>query len=125
LRNFASAIRGVIVDHNNLEGHTRLCDQRFEACAQQVSSLRAGTITDTVGRPVTMSADTIGRIYYYSRVRRFLDSSRCAFMWQLAWALGVLQRHAPASHRIKRSDFSVQDSDRKVTLSQLHGQIVC
>jgi peroxiredoxin len=72
-----------------------------------------------------MSADTICRIYYYSRVRRFLDLSRSAFI--LAACLGLSACYSgtrPPRIGSNAPDFSVQDSDRKVTLSQLHGQIV-
>ena len=37
---------------------------------RQASSLRAGTITDTVGLLATVSGATIGRIRYYNFVRR-------------------------------------------------------
>src|ERR1700730_2603252 len=92
---------------------------------RQVCSLRAGTITDTVGRPVTMSADTICRIYYYSRVRRFLDSARCAFMlaaW--LWLSACYSGTRPPRIGSNAPDFSVQGSDHKIPLSQVHGQIV-
>jgi cytochrome c biogenesis protein CcmG/thiol:disulfide interchange protein DsbE len=72
-----------------------------------------------------MSTDTIGRIHYYSRVQRFFDSLRSAFI--LAALLGLSACYSGTRPpRIGRNapDFSVQDSDRKVALSQLRGQIV-
>ncbi len=44
----------------------------------EASSLRAGTITETAGRAGTVSVAGIGRIHYYSWVRRIFCFTRIA-----------------------------------------------
>src|SRR5208283_1530995 len=87
------------------------------------------TITDTVGRPGTGGVAGIGRIHYYSWVRRIVR-----FAGAVALILSILLLFLSLSGCYSGSrpprvgsaapDFTVRDSDRTVTLSQLRGQVV-
>ena len=61
------------------------------------------------------------RLVYYSDVRSLACLLLCAFALVLAGCYG---RSKPTSINIPARDFTVQDSDRSVTLSQLRGKIV-
>jgi len=85
-------------------------------------------ITDTVGGRVAVSVATIRRIYYYSGVRhilrfiRFLSSAAPIFI--LLALCGCYSNSRPARIGSAAPDFTVRDSARTVTLSQLKGQVV-
>jgi len=81
-------------------------------------------MTDTVGLLASVRGATIGRIRYYSFVRR-------ASVWTgiLAFCLlltlpGCYGGSRPANIGTPAPDFTVQDSDRKVSLDQLRGKVV-
>jgi len=86
----------------------------------QASSLRAGTMTETTGRLDIASGTSIRRIRYYSFVR-------------LAWVLiglpvvlwtGCYSGSRPPRIGSMAPDFTVQDADRTVSLSDLRGKVV-
>ncbi|MBZ5597943.1 MAG: TlpA family protein disulfide reductase [Acidobacteriia bacterium] len=84
------------------------------------SSLRAGTITDTTGPLDTGFAVVIGRIRYYSCVRPAF-----AFLGLVTLLLaGCYSGSRPPRIGTTPPDFSVQDSDRRITLNELHGKVV-
>jgi cytochrome c biogenesis protein CcmG, thiol:disulfide interchange protein DsbE len=74
---------------------------------------------DTSG--CTVSRLTIGRIVYYIFVRRFLSPLPILVLFLL---VGCYSGSRPPRIGTNAPDFTVQDADRKVTLSQLQGQIV-
>src|SRR6478736_5674899 len=61
------------------------------------------------------------QLVYYSDVRLLACLLLCAFALVLTGCYG---RSKPTSINIPARDFTVQDSDRSVTLSQLRGKIV-
>ena len=83
--------------------------------------MRAGTITDTVGVLDTVSGATIGRIRYYNFVRR-------ASVWIGLLALlllsGCYSGTRPPHIGTAAPGFTVQDSDRKVSLDEFRGKVV-
>ena len=85
--------------------------------------MRAGTITDTVGLPDTVSGAVIGRIRYYNFVRRSSFLSSCSGIVS-SWPDGLLRRQPPAAIGTPAPDFTVQDSDRKVSLDEFRGKVV-
>jgi peroxiredoxin len=87
----------------------------------QSSSLRAGTMTDTVGRTDTGGGVAIGRIDYYICVRRIAGSLGLLLLLTLA---GCYSGSRPPRIGTAAPDFTVKDADRQVTLSQLRGQVV-
>jgi peroxiredoxin len=88
---------------------------------RQVSSSRAGTITDTAGPLDTVSGAGIGRISYYNFVRRaFLISVITLLFTHTGCYSGSRPPHIGTS----APDFTVQDSDRKVSLQEFRGKIV-
>src|ERR1700683_5083844 len=99
---------------------------------REASSLRAGTITDTVGRPEAVAGAGIGRIHYYSWVRRMLRLAGAiapVFIIIIPLAItltlsGCYSGSRPPRVGAPAPDFTVHDSDRPVTLSQLKGQVV-
>src|SRR5579863_1422987 len=104
---------------------------------RETSSLRAGTMTDTTGTvppfvasvcPRMVSAAVIRGIYYYSCVRRLSRSAgsilRFAGAFLLLGLAGCYSGSRPPHIGTNAPDFTVQDDDRKVTLSQLRGQVV-
>src|SRR5271167_5018593 len=98
-------------------------DSRHEA--RQASSLRAGTITDTVGRAETGNIAGIRRIHYYSRVRRLLRfAGAIAAIIIILLLSGCYGRSRPSRIGSAAPDFTVHDSARTVTLSQFKGQVV-
>jgi len=100
----------------------------------EASSLRAGTMTDTTGRAEAVSVAGIRRIHYYSWVRRIFCFTRVAdamatalLMVTLLATLAVLgcwSGTRPSRIGAAAPDFTVHDSERTVTLSQLKGQVV-
>jgi cytochrome c biogenesis protein CcmG, thiol:disulfide interchange protein DsbE len=86
----------------------------------QASSLRAGTMTETVGvGDEGLDANVIG-IVYYSWVRRSLVLSGI-----LALVLsGCYGGSRPPRIGTTAPDFTVQDADRKVTLDEFRGKTV-
>jgi cytochrome c biogenesis protein CcmG, thiol:disulfide interchange protein DsbE len=97
---------------------TPVCEMRDSRHdARQSCSLRAGTITETVGG---RGCSCISRIKYYSCVRRailFLS----LFTLNLA---GCYSGSRPPRIGTNAPEFTVQDSDRKVSLDQLRGKVV-
>ena len=94
---------------------------------RQISSFRAGTITETTGAaaapcPVSVGVAAIRRIHYYSWVRR-IARFVSAFILLLSLSACYTGSRPP---RIGSSapDFTVQDADTKVTLSEFRGQVV-
>jgi peroxiredoxin len=67
----------------------------------------------------------MGRIYYYSCVRRILNF--CALLAALATLLGAAACYGgsrPPRIGSNAPDFTVQDAQNRVTLSQFHGQVL-
>ncbi len=87
----------------------------------EASSFLAGTMTDVTGWNRSESGASIGRIYYYSFVKRIVSS---ALVLLLALLAGCYSGSRPPRIGTAAPDFTVQDVDRKVTLSQYRGQIV-
>jgi cytochrome c biogenesis protein CcmG/thiol:disulfide interchange protein DsbE len=82
-------------------------------------------ITDTAGGPETVSVTGIRRIYYYSGVRRILRFPCSIAVVLILLALsGCYSGTRPPRIGVAAPDFTVRDSDRTVTLSQLKGQVV-
>jgi peroxiredoxin len=82
-------------------------------------------ITDTAGGPETISVAGIRRIYYYSGVRRILRfPCSIAVIFILLALSGCYSGTRPPRIGVAAPDFTVRDSDRTVTLSQLKGQVV-
>jgi cytochrome c biogenesis protein CcmG/thiol:disulfide interchange protein DsbE len=102
--------------------------------AMVASSLRAGTMTDTTGRAEAVSVAGIRRIHYYSWVRRIFCFTRVAGAVALALLIIILlatlalsgcwSGTRPSRIGSAAPDFTVRDSERTVTLSQLKGQVV-
>jgi cytochrome c biogenesis protein CcmG/thiol:disulfide interchange protein DsbE len=69
----------------------------------------------------TVSRLTMGRIGYYIFVRRLLSPISILTLLLLA---GCYSGSRPPRIGTNAPDFTLQDADRKVTLSQLQGQIV-
>jgi peroxiredoxin len=91
--------------------------------------LRAGTITDTVGLPDTVSGAVMGRISYYNFVRRpsflFLPNMKLSGIVLLFLSLsGCYGGSRPPRIGTPAPDFTVQDSDRKVSLDEFRGKVV-
>lgn len=82
-------------------------------------------ITDTVGGAEIVSVAGIRRIYYYSGVQRILrfPCSIAVFLTLTAF-FGCYSGTRPPRIGTAAPDFTVRDSDRTVTLSQLKGQVV-
>ena len=102
-------------------------DSRHEP--RLASSLRAGTITDTVGLPDTVSGAVMGRISYYNFVRRpsflFLPNMMLSGIVLLSLSLsGCYGGSRPPRIGTPAPDFTVQDSDRKVSLDEFRGKVV-
>ncbi len=92
---------------------------------RQASSLRAGTITDTTGWAATVSVAVIRRIYYYSWVRRFAWPPVVVLAClPLLILVGCYSGSRPPRIGTAAPDFTLQDSQNTVTLSQFHGQVV-
>jgi peroxiredoxin len=87
---------------------------------RQASSLRAGTITDTARLPDTVSGAIMGRIRYYNFVRRALVLIGAVTLLLTGCYRGSRPPHIGSI----APDFTVQDSDRKVSLDQLRGKVV-
>jgi cytochrome c biogenesis protein CcmG, thiol:disulfide interchange protein DsbE len=92
--------------------------------ARLASSLRAGTMTDTPGwlelRSRAGSGVIIRPILYYSFVRRlFLPIGLLTFL-----LCGCYRGSRPAGIGTSAPDFTVQDADRRVTLSDYRGKVV-
>jgi cytochrome c biogenesis protein CcmG/thiol:disulfide interchange protein DsbE len=83
--------------------------------------LRAGTITDTVGLLDTVSGVTIGRISYYNFVRRAFWIGVIILLLTLT---GCYSGTRPPHVGTSAPDFTVQDSDRKVSLQEFRGKVV-
>jgi peroxiredoxin len=90
-------------------------------------------ITDTVGRPETVADAGMRRIHYYSWVRRMLRFAGAIapvfivviLLLAITLALsGCYSGSRPPRVGMAAPDFTVRDSDRTVTLSQLKGQVV-
>jgi len=100
----------------------------------EASSLRAGTMTDTAGRAGAVSVAGIRRIHYYSWVRRIFCFTRVADAMAPALLIIILlatfalsgcwSGTRPSRIGAAAPDFTVHDSERTVTLSQLKGQVV-
>ena len=82
-------------------------------------------MTDTAGRASPISFVGMGRIHYYIFVPRIVRcfASTSATLVLLALA-GCYSGSRPPRIGTAAPDFSVRDSDRTVTLSQLKGQVV-
>ena len=78
-------------------------------------------MTDIAGWTRAESNAVIGRIYYYSFVKRIASSALLLLLLLLA---GCYSGSRPPRIGTSAPDFTVQDVDRKVTLSQYRGQIV-
>src|ERR1700693_3835828 len=92
---------------------------------RQSSSLRAGIITETAGGPIAVSLADIGRIYYYSWVRRILRSSSAIVSAVILLALSSCYSGSrPPRIGNPAPVFTVKDSEHAVTLSQFKGQVV-
>src|SRR5580658_3995032 len=96
---------------------------------RQASSLRAGMITDTRGRTEAVSIAGIRRIHYYSWVRSMIRFRGVAAQIFVPLALllalsGCWRGSRPSRIGSAAPDFTVHDSNRTVTLSQLKGQVV-
>ena len=89
---------------------------------RQASSLRAGTMTDTVGLLATVSGATIGRIRYYNFVRRASVLSGTVSLFLML--SGCYGGSRPPHIGTAAPGFTVQDSDRKVSLDELRGKVV-
>jgi cytochrome c biogenesis protein CcmG/thiol:disulfide interchange protein DsbE len=107
---------------------TPVCLMReLRQVSREASSLRAGTITETVSRgfSATSSFAGIRRIYYYSGVQRLLRSlgitSLLAILFTVA---GCYSGSKPARIGTAAPDFTVHDSSNTVSLSQFKGQVV-
>ena len=87
----------------------------------QSSSLRAGTMTDTIGAPETGTGVGIGRIDYYICVRTLLGFLGLLL---ISAQLSCYNGSRPPRIGTAAPDFTVKDADRQVTLSQLRGQVV-
>src|SRR5579864_1480099 len=84
----------------------------------EASSLRAGTITETSGHD-TESGFAISPIRYYNFVRRVtILIGLCILL------AGCYSASRPPRIGSTAPDFTVQDDERKVALSDLHGKIV-
>jgi len=84
--------------------------------------LRAGTITDTVGLLAAVSGATIGRIGYYNFVRRASVLSGTVSLFLML--SGCYGGSRPPHIGTAAPGFTVQDSDRKVSLDELRGKVV-
>jgi cytochrome c biogenesis protein CcmG, thiol:disulfide interchange protein DsbE len=93
---------------------------------RHASSLRAGTITDTVGPPDTISSATISRISYYNFVRlASVSPGILALLLALTLTLaGCYGGSRPPHVGTSAPDFTVQDGDRKVSLDEFRGKIL-
>ena len=89
---------------------------------RQASSLRAGTMTDTVGLLDTVSGAAIGRIRYYNFVRRASVLSGTVSLFLML--SGCYGGSRPPHIGTAAPGFTVQDSDRKVSLDELRGKVV-
>src|SRR5579862_6751538 len=78
-------------------------------------------ITETEGCSRTDTGVSIGRIYYYSYVRRL--NSLIALIAILFMA-GCYSGSRPPRIGTKAPDFTITDADRSVTLSKYRGQVV-
>ena len=82
-------------------------------------------MTDTAGGPGTVSVAGMRRIHYYSGVRRILCFPGSIAVVLILLALsGCYSGTRPPRIGVAAPDFTVRDSDRTVTLSQLKGQVV-
>ena len=88
-------------------------------------------MTDTVGRTRTVAVAGIDRIHYYNWVRRlprFAGAIAPVFIIVVPSILltlsGCYSGSRPSRIGAAAPDFTVRDSDRTVTLSQLRGQVV-
>ena len=69
----------VVVDYDDFEAaHRSAATSDSRQAPRQASSLRAGMITDTAGRPEAGRVAGIRRILYYSWVRRFFCFTQVA-----------------------------------------------
>ena len=91
---------------------------------RQTSSFRAGTMTETVGLPDTVSSAAIGRISYYNFVRRASALLEVVTLGLAITLFGCSRGSRPPHIGAAAPDFSVQDSDRKVSLADLRGKVV-
>lgn len=81
--------------------------------------MRAGTITDTIGRFDTGLGPTTGRILYYNFVRR------TGFLLVLTLFLSACYSGSrPPRIGAEAPNFIVQDADRKVELRDFRGKVV-
>jgi peroxiredoxin len=83
------------------------------------------TSIDIAGRRVTVSVAAISRIHYYSQMRHLVDFAAVFVPCVLLLALSACYSGArPPRIGSVAPNFTVQDSQNKVTLSQLRGQVV-
>jgi len=102
---------------------TSVCDtSESRQAPRQASSFRAGTITDTVGVLVTASGAAIGRIRYYSFVRR--ASASTGILTILLTLSGCYGGSRPPNIGTAAPGFTVQDADRKISLDEFRGKVV-
>src|SRR5690349_6551944 len=87
---------------------------------RQVSSLRAGTMTETAGCNRSGGGDDITRIVYYSGVVR----ASLLSIVLTALLCGCYSDSRPPHIGAPAPDFTVQDDQRSITLSQLRGKTV-
>ena len=82
--------------------------------------MRAGIITDTIGASDDGCGVSIGQILYYSFVRRVSVLLGLSILLLAGCYSGTRPAHIDSS----APDFTVQDDDRKISLSDLRGKIV-
>src|SRR5438270_6434236 len=100
---------------------TPSCDvSESRQAARLASSLRAGTITDTIGESEGGCGVTIGQFRYYSYVRRVSVLLGLSILLLAGCYSGTRPAHIDSS----APDFTVQDADRKISLSDLRGKVV-
>jgi peroxiredoxin len=66
----------------------------------------------------------MGRIYYYSCVRRIVSFGGLLGLVVVVTSVGCYSGSRPPRIGSTAPDFTVQDAQTRVTLSQLHGQVV-
>jgi len=107
----------MVVDNDNLESYTRLGDKRLQTISETHFFIPSGNNDRNLGRGRNDNVHTDFR--YYSGVRRTLLT-----VGLLAALVGCYSGTRPPRIGQNAPDFTVQDSDHKVTLSEFRGQVV-
>src|SRR5436190_14337319 len=125
-RDFARAVNRSVINDNHFERDSSLRDERFEAECEASLFVPCGNDNGHdgcfEGHECTIMGKVLARIGYYSFVRFYPF-----FLILLLAALtttACYQGSKPSGIGGAAPDFTVQDSDRTVTLSQFHGKIV-